>query len=204
METRQAHAPQANGVRRRDLLKVSLAASATLSAWSWWSPPALWGAEAAQLKHGGILRARGRDPVHFDPHLTRNQRTQAVLSFVYSKLFRHKVGADVQPGTFIVEPDLAERWETPDDTTYIFHLRQGVHWHNKPPVNGRELVAEDVKFTFDRFLTEQANSLRYLLEPVDRIEVVDRSTVQFRLHAPYVWLPDILANPRMWIIAAEV
>ena len=62
----------------------------------------------------------------------------------------------MQPGTFIVEPDLAERWEAPDDTTYVFHLRQGVKWHNKPPVNGRELVAEDVKFTFDRFLTEPA------------------------------------------------
>ena len=57
-----------------------------------------------------------------------------------------------------MEPDLAERWEEPDDTTYVFHLRQGVKWHNKPPVNGRELVAEDVKFTYDRFLTEQGNA----------------------------------------------
>ena len=65
---------------------------------------------------------------------------------------------DVPPGTFIVEPDLAERWEEPDDTTYVFHLRQGVKWHNKPPVNGRELVAEDVKFTYDRFLTEKGNA----------------------------------------------
>jgi peptide/nickel transport system substrate-binding protein len=59
----------------------------------------------------------------------------------------------------------------PDDTTYIFHLREGVKWHNKPPVNGRELVAEDVKFTFDRFLTEQGNPERHLLESVDRVEV---------------------------------
>jgi len=142
--------------------------------------------------------------VHFDPHLTRNQRTHSVLSFVYSKLLRHKVGGDVQPGAFIVEPDLAERWETPDDTTYIFYLRQGVKWHNKLPVNGRELVAEDVKFTFDRFLTETANSLRYLLDPVDRVEVVDRYTVKFLLKEPFVWLIDTLANPVMWIIAPEV
>jgi ABC-type transport system substrate-binding protein len=56
-----------------------------------------------------------------------------VLSFVYSRLGRHKVGPDVQLGTFIVEPDLAERWEGPDETTCIFHLRKGVTWHNKPP-----------------------------------------------------------------------
>jgi peptide/nickel transport system substrate-binding protein len=143
--------------------------------------------------------------VHFDPHLTRNQRTHAVLSFVYSKLLQHKVGADVPPGTFIVEPDLAERWEAPDDTTYIFHLRQGVKWHNKPPVNGRELVAEDIKFTFDRFLTEPGNPERQLLEAVERVQVVDRYTVKFLLKEPFVWLVDILASAIcMWIIAPEV
>jgi peptide/nickel transport system substrate-binding protein len=115
------------------------------------------------------------------------------------------VGGEIRPGTFIVEPDLAERWEEPDDTTYIFHLRQGVKWHNKPPVNGRELVAEDVKFTFDRFLAEKGNADRYILELVDKIEVVDRYTVKFLLKEPYVWLIDVLANPRsMWIVAPEV
>src|SRR5207248_5589889 len=130
--------------------------------------------------------------------------THTTLSFVYSKLVRYRVGAGVSPGTFMLEPDLAERWDTPDDTTYIFHLRHGVHWQNKPPVNGRELVAEDVKFTFDRFLAETGNAARYLLESVDRIEVVDPYTVKFVLKEPYVWLVDVLANPIMWIIAPEV
>jgi peptide/nickel transport system substrate-binding protein len=199
------HPSQTQGMRRRELLQAGLAAGVTLSAWPLAQPPGLWGAEAGQPRRGDILRARGRDPVHFDPHLTRNQRTHAVLSFVYSKLLQHKVGADVQPGTFIVEPDLAERWEAPDDRTYIFHLRQGVHWHNKPPVNGRELVAEDVKFTFDRFLKEPGNPERQLLEAVDRVEVVDRYTVKFLLNEPFVWLLDILASAIcMWIIAPEV
>src|SRR5712691_1669925 len=204
MQPPQAHPQAVQGIRRRALLKAGLAAGATLSTWSLHHPPALWGAEAGQPKRGGILRVRGWDPPHFDPHLTIAPFTHWVLSFVYSRLVRHKVGADVQPGTFIVEPDLAERWDTPDDTTYVFHLRQGVKWHNKPPVNGRELVAEDVKFTFDRFLAEKANPLRYLLESVDRIEVVDHYTVKFLLKEPYVWLVDVLANPIMWIIAPEV
>jgi peptide/nickel transport system substrate-binding protein len=196
---------QTSGLRRRDVLKAGLVAGMTLSARPLARPAVLWGAEAGQPKRGGILRVRGRDPVHFDPHLTINVRTQSTLSFVYSKLVRHKVGAGVQPGTFIVEPDLAERWEELDDTTYIFHLRKGVKWHNKPPVNGRELVAEDIKFTFDRFLNESANVDRYILESVDRVEVVDRYTVKFLLKEPYVWLLNVLANPRsMWIIAPEV
>src|SRR6266700_4012988 len=199
----QHHATES--ISRRRLLQTGLAAGATLAAWPLSYPAAVWGAEAGPPKRGGILRARGWDPVHFDPHVTRNFKTHTALSYVYSKLLRHKVGPDVPPGTFIVEPDLAERWEAPDDTTYIFYLRQGVKWHNKPPVNGRELVAEDVKFSFDRFLTVPGNPERQLLESVDRVEVVDRYTVKFLLNEPFVWLLDILANAMcMWIIAPEV
>jgi peptide/nickel transport system substrate-binding protein len=195
----------AQELTRRDLLKVGLVAGATWSAWSLYTPPALCGEELGTPKRGGILRARGWDPVHFDPHLTRNFKTHTALSFVYSKLLRHQVGADVRPGAFIVEPDLAERWEEPDDTTYVFHLRKGVKWHNKPPVNGRELVAEDVKFSFERFLTEKGNPERQLLDSVERVEVVDRYTVKFLLKEPFVWLLDILANAMcMWIVAPEV
>jgi peptide/nickel transport system substrate-binding protein len=190
---------------RRDVLKAGLVAGTTLSAWPLHRPPALWGAEAGPPRRGGILRVWGYDPPHFDPQLTINGKTQNTVSFVYSTLVRYKVGPEIPPGTFIVEPHLAERWESPDDTTYIFHLRKGVKWHTKPPVNGRELVAEDVKFTFDRFLTEKGNANRYMLESVDRVEVVDRYTVKFLLKEPFVWLVNMLANPlSMWIIAPEV
>jgi peptide/nickel transport system substrate-binding protein len=195
----------AQGMNRRELLKVGLAAGATLSAWPLYGPAPLWGGEGERPKPGGILHVRGYDPVHFDPHLTISFKTHTTLSFVYSRLVRHKVGPEVQPGTFTVEPDLAERWEALDDTTYVFHLRKGVTWHNKPPLNGRELVAEDVKFTYDRFLTEPGNANRYILDLVDRVEVVDRYTVKFLLKGPYVWLVSALAYPwSTWIIAPEV
>jgi len=192
------HTPLANshlgeGISRRALLQTGLAAGLTLSVLPLSPPATLWGAEAGPPKRGGILRVRGYDPTHFDPHLTISFKTHATLSFVYSRLVRHKVGAGAQPGIFTVEPDVAESRETPDDTTYIFHLRKGVKWHNKPPLNGRELIAEDVKFTYDRFLTEPGNPNRYLLEPVERIEVVDRYMVKFLLKEPYVWLVSALA-----------
>src|SRR5919108_1926410 len=161
MNTQHARPRKVQGVSRRELLQAGLVAGATLSAWPLHRPPALWGAEAGQPKRGGILRVRGYDPPHFDPHLTLNFKTNNTLSFVYNKLVRHKVGADVRPGTFAVEPDLAERWEEPDDTTVIFYLRRGVRWHNKPPVNGREFTADDVKFTYDRFLGEKGNPQRF-------------------------------------------
>src|SRR5262249_35646734 len=145
---------------RRDVLKAGLVAGATLSALPLYSPITLWGAEAGQPQRGGILRARGYGPVHFDHPLTTHPTANNTPGFIHSTLLRYKVGPEIVPGTFTVEPHLAEGWEEPDDLTYVFHLRRGVTWHNKPPLNGRELVADDVKFTFDRFLNEKANVLR--------------------------------------------
>jgi peptide/nickel transport system substrate-binding protein len=148
MDTMPTHPHVGQGVHRRTVLKAALATGVTLSPWALPLPPGLWGAEAVPPKRGGILRVRGFDPPHFDPHLPGGGfKTNATLSFVHSTLVRHRLGPAVPPGTFTVEPHLAERWETANETTYIFHLRQGVHWHNTPPLNGRELVAEDVKFT---------------------------------------------------------
>ncbi|MGH8056409.1 MAG: ABC transporter substrate-binding protein, partial [Candidatus Entotheonellia bacterium] len=205
MKIRSVQSRNTQGVSRRDVLKAGLAAGVTISAWSLSRPRALWGGEAGTPKRGGTLRVRGFDPPHFDSHLTTTNFTQSTLSFIHSKLVRHKVGPEVPSGRFIVEPDLAERWEELDDTTYVFHLRKGVKWHHKPPVNGREFVAEDVKFTYDRFMREKGNGNRYLLDSVDRIEVVDRYTVKFLLKEPYVWLISVLAYPTsMWIVAPEV
>src|SRR5499426_1636543 len=205
MHTQFASSDHVEGLSRRQLLQLGLAAGLTVSALPFSRPAPLWGAEAGPSKRGGILRVRGYDPVHFDHHLTTNPRTNTTLSFIHSTLLRYKVGPEIVPGTFTVEPHLAESWEEPDDLTYVFHLRRGVTWHNKPPLNGRELVADDVKFTFDRFLNEKANVLRDQLEPVERIEVVDRYTVKFVLKEPFVWLPTRLADSSsMWIIAPEV
>jgi peptide/nickel transport system substrate-binding protein len=205
MHTQRASSHHAEGINRRELLHRGLAAGLMMSVIPLSRPTMLSGAEAAQPKRGGILRVRGYDPVHFDHHLTSNVKTNTTLSFVHSTLLRYKVGPEITAGTFIVEPHLADRWEEPDDLTYVFYLRRGVKWHNKPPLNGRELVADDVKFTFERFLSEKANVLRETLEPVERVEVVDRYTVKFVLKEPFVWLPNRLASPSgMWIIAPEL
>ena len=45
---------------------------------------------------------------------------------------------------------LATSWELPDNETIIWHIRQGVRWHDKPPVNGREFNAHDAAFNLNR------------------------------------------------------
>ncbi|HEX9897002.1 MAG TPA: ABC transporter substrate-binding protein, partial [Dehalococcoidales bacterium] len=48
---------------------------------------------------------------------------------------------------------LADSWQIPERGKMIFHIREGVYWHNKPPTNGRELTVEDVVYSFKRMCT---------------------------------------------------
>jgi peptide/nickel transport system substrate-binding protein len=114
-----------------------------------------------------------------------------------------KPGTTIVPGTQPLDSDLAQSWDRVGDTVYVFRLRQGVRWQPKPPVNGRELTADDVKYTYDRFLATKGNPNRPLLEMVDKVEAPDRYTVKFTLKEPNAWFVDRLASTSTWIIARE-
>jgi len=189
-------------ITRRDLLKlggVAVAAEAVL--------PVLdcGAAEAQTPKRGGIFRIRGEDATTgFDPHLSANHHRIATnLSFTHSRLVKVRAGASVVPGTLPIEPDLAESWIQPSDRTYVFKLRKGVRWHSKAPVNGRELTADDVKYTYERFLTVKGNPSRSMLGLVEKIDALDRYTVRFALSEPFGWFLDYLATTVMWVVAPE-
>ena len=57
--------------------------------------------------------------------LTISYKTHIPLTFTHSRLLKHKAGPGVAPGTFPLEGDLAESWTQPNETTYVFKLRQG-------------------------------------------------------------------------------
>ena len=124
------------------------------------------GPAAAQTpKRGGGFRIPAiLDPVGFDPHQTISFTTMTQPSFAHSRLLKVKAGPSVRPGTYPLEPDLAESWTQPNERTYVFKVRKGVRWHPKSPVNGRELTADDVKYTYDRFLATKTNGNRATLE----------------------------------------
>ena len=188
---------------RRDLLKLGSAA-AMVGAGAQALDLARPAPAAAQTpKRGGTFRLRSHvAPVHFDPQQTIAFSTMIPLSFAYSRLVKVKAGASVVPGTQQVEPDLAESWTQPNETTYIFKLKKGVRWHPKPPVNGRELTADDVKFTYERYLAT-TNPNRGTLEALDKIEVMDKHTIKFTMKEPFAWFVDALASTSTWIVAKE-
>src|SRR3989442_6287170 len=132
-------------ITRRDLLKATgtAAVAAGLAGSADLTVP---GAARAQTpKRGGTLRlAQQADPLTgFDPHQTISFLTMIPLSFSYSRLVKVKAGPAVKPMTYPIEPDLAESWTQPNDTTYVVKLKKGVRWQPKPPVNGRQLTAQD-------------------------------------------------------------
>ena len=181
---------------RRDLLRLGGAVLAG-------GPLAPTLARAETPKRGGTLTTRGFDPPNFDPMLTSNFKTHSALSYTHSRLVRHKAGPAVTPGSFPIEGDLAESWTQPNETTYVFKLRRGVRWQAKPPVNGRELTSEDVRYSVERFMTVTGNAYAYMLKVVDRVEAPDRYTVKFTLKEPFVWFLDMLAHPMAVAIVAQ-
>jgi len=169
-----AHTPAQRNLSRRDLLKwsgVGLAAAAT-------APLVASPARAQAPKRGGTLSLRLWDPPHFDPHLTISYKTHIIYSFTHSRLLKNKAGPSVIPGTFPIEGDLAESWTQPNELTYVFKLRRGVRWQNRPPVNGRELTAEDVVYSVERFRTITGNANAYMLASLDKVEAPDKYTVK--------------------------
>ena len=132
-------------VSRRQFVAIGAAglASATVSA----------RAAAQTPRRGGTLTLRMWDPPHFDHILAHAYKTHVVTSFTHSRLLRHKAGPSIRPGSLQIEGDLAESWQQASDTSYVFKLRKGVRFHAKPPVNGRELTADDVRYTFEHILT---------------------------------------------------
>jgi peptide/nickel transport system substrate-binding protein len=161
-------------------------------------------AKAKQPDRGGTFRIRiAQSPAHFDPHQTATYSTMVPLSFAYSRLVMIKPGSSIVPGTQPLDSDLAQSWDRLGETAYVFRLRQGVRWQPKPPVNGRELTADDVKYTYDRFLATKGNPNRAVLEVVDKVEAPDRYTVKFTLKEPNAWFVDRLASTSTWIIARE-
>jgi len=75
---------------------------------------------------------------------------------------------------------LAESWEMPDDTTYIFHIRKGVYWQDRPGVmSAREVTAEDIAFAKNRLY--QSPRCPGYYDNVEGATALDKYTVEIKL-----------------------
>ncbi|HYF93296.1 MAG TPA: ABC transporter substrate-binding protein [Symbiobacteriaceae bacterium] len=132
-----------------------------------------------------IMRiALNADPPKLDPH----QSTALVDRQVFQSLFDKLVDFDTKLN---IVPGLAEKWDiSTDGKSYTFYLRKGVKFHDGTPFN-----AEAVKYNFDRMVDPALASPRKSeISAVEKVTVVDESTVKIDLKQPFAGLLATLAD----------
>jgi ABC-type transport system substrate-binding protein len=97
---------------------------------------------------GGIVITYKDDVATLDPAIGYDWQNWSMIKSLFDGLM------DYVPGTTELRPGLAESYEISDDgMTFTFRLRPGVVFHN-----GREMTAEDVKYSLDRVTDPETQS----------------------------------------------
>jgi peptide/nickel transport system substrate-binding protein len=113
-------------------------------------------------------------------NLDLRQGTDAQSERVGGQIFDALVKKDEH---YELQPWLAASWEQPDALTWVFHLRDGVKFHD-----GRPLEAEDVAYTIESLIDGAVGNLISAkagnFAAVDRAEARDRLTVVVKMKRP--------------------
>ena len=133
-----------------------------------------------------IVVANGADAKSLDPHNTNDLPSSRVFSQIYSNLVETDRDMNIVPG-------LAESWEHIDERTTVFHLRQGVRFHN-----GEELKASDVRFTLERM--KDSPTVAHIIGAIESIETADDYTVKITTSDPFGPLLYHLAHKSVAIL----
>jgi len=116
-------------------------------------------------------------PTNLDPRIGVDAYSERIDELLFDSLVR-------RDEHFNLTPWLADRWEIPDPLTYIFHLHQGVRFHD-----GRLLTSRDVKYTLDTIATGKVRSTKTAtFQYVDHIDAPDDSTLIIHLKEPFAAL----------------
>ncbi|MCZ0963696.1 ABC transporter substrate-binding protein [Paracoccus benzoatiresistens] len=148
---------------------------------------------------GGTITITYKDDVAtLDPAIGYDWQNWSMIKSLFDGLM------DYVPGTTELRPGLAESYEVSEDgTVFTFTLRQGVTFHN-----GREMTAEDVKYSLDRVTLPETQSpgagFFASIQGFDEIssgeadtlsgvEVVDPQTVRITLSRPDATFLHVMA-----------
>jgi len=150
-------------------------------------------------KQGGSITITYKDDVAtLDPAIGYDWQNWSMIKSLFDGLM------DYEPGTTNLVPDLAESYDISEDgQTFTFKLRKGVKFHN-----GREMTAEDVKYSIDRVVNPETQSpgqgffasikgydeaAEGKAEGVSGITVVDPHTIKFELTRPDATFLHVMA-----------
>lgn len=141
---------------------------------------------------GGIVQIRASGNFSgLEPVQGTGGTDHQFLWTVYDNLIGYDASMKAQPGR-----SLAESWEAPDGERFIFHLRDGVVFHDGTPFS-----SEAVRRNWEWGLTPNIRSNVVTdLKPILNVEAPDNWTAVYRLDGPYAPLPKIWGDrPGMMI-----
>jgi ABC-type transport system substrate-binding protein len=138
---------------------------------------------------GTLVMIIESSPTNLDPRVGVDAWSENIDGLLFDNLVSRDEHLSVKPA-------LAERWDTPDPKTYIFHLHQKVKFSD-----GHPLTARDVKWSYDSLISGKIRSPKgSTYGRVDSIEAPDDSTVIFHLKQPWPAILWNLASPGMGIV----
>lgn len=154
----------------------------------------------AQPKRGGsMVYPVLADPRAPDPLRYGYSDIMQPLSMVHTRLTRF---APTMCQVYPYQPELAESWAWTSDTTMEFKLKKGVKYPNVPPVNGREMVADDVVYSATVQWTK-ADSMAEAVKLIDKVVAVDKYTVRLQLKQTMGGYYEKLDNSGMALIMPQ-
>ncbi len=152
------------------------------------------------IRRGGRLVATATsDPSAINPYASASFTAKGIASYVYSRFYKIAARPDENPYSVGVEEDLAESAESDDAQNWVVRLKQGVQFHDVPPVSGREVTADDVVASWEA-LSAEASASRNQVSDWESLEAVDDYTVNVRLTGPSGTFTTDLADTNKLII----
>ena len=143
--------------------------------------------EQSAAKLDTLIVAMTGNPTTFDPNGRNDGTSMAVKRQMYE-------GLTIIDTDMNVYPSLAESWEFLDDTTILFHLKEGVLFHD-----GTELTAEDVAFSIKRAYDLSYATAYMSAFDLEKSEAVDKYTYKLVTKFPSGTILNVLAYPTMFI-----
>lgn len=141
-----------------------------------------------------LVVSQGSDTLSLDPYAFLESPSFGVQINLFDGL------TDLD-GEMNVVPGLAESWENVTPSEWVFHLREGIEFHE-----GQSFAADDVVFSLRRALDWAKSRVASEIQTVVDVEAIDPQTVRITTNEPDAILPlrlvQVLIMDREWTEAA--